>query len=169
AQGPAPTRRTTLRAAGGGAVLLGLGLAGCRSAVSEASGEADGAAPATPRRGGTLTIAVNADFTPALLFTQTGQSLQNRLIYNTLTRYDDALKPQPELATSWTYARDGRSITLRLRDDVRFHDGRKFTADDVVAAVRNLQNPVRAAQLRATAETVTGFDKRGDHELVLRL
>lgn len=164
---PAPTRRTTLRAAGGGAALLGLGLTGCRSAVSDASGRAGGAAG--PRRGGTLTIAVNADFTPALLFTQTGQSLQNRLIYNTLTRYDDALKPQPELAASWTYAQDGRSITLKLRDDVTFHDGRKFTADDVIFAVRNLQDPVRAAQLRATAEAVSGFDKRGDHELVLRL
>ncbi|MFE5712052.1 ABC transporter substrate-binding protein [Streptomyces sp. NPDC056501] len=172
----APTRRTTLRAAGGGALLLGLGLAGCRSAVSEAeapagqgkAGEA-GKAGAEPRRGGTLSVAVNADFTPSLLFAQSAQSLQQRLIYNTLTRYDDRLKPQPELATSWEYAKDGRSITLALRTGVTFHDGRPFTADDVVFAVKNLQNPLRAAQLRVTAAAVTGFEKRGDHELVLKL
>ncbi|MFD8205158.1 ABC transporter substrate-binding protein [Streptomyces sp. NPDC059695] len=162
------TRRTTLRAAGGGTLLLGLGLAGCRSAVSATEAPAGNAA-AEPRRGGTLTVAINSDFTPSLLFAQSGQSLQHRLIYNTLTRYDDRLTPQPELATSWEYAKDGRSITLRLRTGVTYHDGRPFTADDVIFAVKNLQNPLRAAQLRATAAAVTGFDKRGDHELVLRL
>ncbi|MEU7069859.1 ABC transporter substrate-binding protein [Streptomyces narbonensis] len=170
----APTRRTTLRAAGGGALLLGLGVTGCRSAVSEAgspAGEAgeSGEARTEPRRGGTLSVAVNADFTPSLLFAQSAQSLQQRLIYNTLTRYDDRLKPQPELATSWEYAKDGRSLTLALRTGVTFHDGRPFTADDVIFAVKNLQNPLRAAQLRATAAVVTGFEKRGDHELVLKL
>ncbi|MFC9862599.1 MULTISPECIES: ABC transporter substrate-binding protein [unclassified Streptomyces] len=163
-----PTRRSALRAAGGGTLLLGLGLAGCRSAVSETS-SGPGDAGASPRRGGTLDVAVNSDFTPGLLFSQSGQSYQHRLIYNTLTRYDDRLRPKPELATSWTYAKDGRGITLRLRDDVTFHNGRKFTADDVIFAVKNLQNPVRAAQLRSTAATITGFEKRGDHELVLKL
>lgn len=165
---PGPSRRSTLRAAGGSTLLLGLGLAGCRSAVSDASSAPKGAS-AAPRRGGMLNLAVNADFTPALLFAQSGQSLQHRLIYNTLTRYDDRLSPKPELATSWTYAKDGRGITLRLRDDVTFHNGREFTADDVIFAVKNLQNPVRAAQLRSTAAAVTGFEKRGDHELVLKL
>ncbi|KOG15568.1 MULTISPECIES: ABC transporter substrate-binding protein [Streptomyces] len=164
----APTRRTTLRAAGGGTLLLGLGLAGCRSAVSEAEAPA-GKAGAGPRRGGTLTVAVNTDFTPSLLFAQSGQSLQQRLIYNTLTRYDDRLRPQPELATSWEYVEGGRSVTLKLRTGVIYHDGRPFTADDVIFAVKNLQNPLRAAQLRATAAAVTGFEKRGDHELVLKL
>ncbi|MFF1925002.1 ABC transporter substrate-binding protein [Streptomyces sp. NPDC058221] len=165
---PGPSRRSTLRAAGGGTLLLGTGLAGCRSAVSESSSAPQGAS-AAPKRGGVLNIAVNSDFTPALLFSQGSQSLQHRLVFNTLTRYDDRLSPKPELATSWTYAKDGRSITLRLRDDVTFHNGRKFTADDVVFAVKNLQNPVRAAQLRSTAATITGFEKRGDHELVLKL
>ncbi|MEV8624669.1 ABC transporter substrate-binding protein [Streptomyces sp. NBC_01268] len=163
-----PSRRTALRAAGGGTLLLGLGLAGCRSAVSE-SGATDPKAAAGPRRGGTVTVAVNSDFTPSLLFAQSNQSLQQRLVFNTLTRYDDRLRPQPELATSWEYAQDGRSITLKLRTGVTFHDGRPFTADDVVFAVKNLQNPLRAAQLRATAAAITGFDKRGDHELTLRL
>lgn len=162
------SRRTTLRAAGGGTLLLGLGLAGCRSAVSEAEAPA-GKAGVEPKRGGTLTVAVNADFTPSLLFAQSAQSLQQRLVYNTLTRYDDRLEPQPELATSWQPAADGKAITLKLRTDVTYHDGRPFTADDVIFAVKNLQNPLRAAQLRATAAAVTGFEKRGDHELVLKL
>lgn len=166
---PDVSRRSTLRAAGAGALLAGLGgLTGCRSAVSEANSSAK-EARSRPKRGGTLSVAINTDFTPSLLFAQSSQSYQHRLLYNTLTRYDDGLKPQPELATSWDYAADGRGITLKLRDDVTYHDGRKFTADDVIFAVKNLQNPVRAAQLRATALAVSGFEKRGDHEVVLKL
>src|SRR6478735_8270787 len=54
-----PSRRSTLRAAGGGALLLGLGLAGCRSAVSDTSSAPQGASAAL-RRGGVLNVAVNA-------------------------------------------------------------------------------------------------------------
>lgn len=160
-------RRSALRAAGAGALLLGSGggLAGCRSAVSVAEGRGGGG----PRRGGALTVGTALDFQPALLFTQSSQPFQQRLLYNTLTRYDDDLRPQPELARSWDYAKDGRSITLRLRDDVRFHDGRPFTADDVIFAVKNLTRPERSAQLASTARVVTGFEKRGAHELVLKL
>ncbi|KPH97203.1 ABC-type transporter, periplasmic subunit [Actinobacteria bacterium OK074] len=162
------SRRSALRAAGAGALLLGAGgaLAGCRSAVSSSD---DSKSSGAPKRGGSLTVAINQDFTPALLFTQTGESLQNRLIFNTLIRYDDKLQPQPELATSWTYSADGKSIVLKLRDDVTYHDGRAFTADDVIFAVENIRKPERSAQLASTAKTVTGFEKRGDHELVLKL
>ncbi|MGA5702490.1 ABC transporter substrate-binding protein [Peterkaempfera bronchialis] len=164
-------RRTVLRAAGAGSALLAL--SACRAAV-DGDGSVEGAqAPSSgtpaPRRGGTLTLASSVDFTPSLLFAQSSMSLPQRLVFNTLTRYDDRLRPQPELATSWQVAPDGRAITLRLREGVTFHNGRPFTADDVVFAVKNLQNPVRAAQLRATAAAVAGFEKKGDHEIVLKL
>ena len=37
----------------------------------------------------------------------------------------------PWLAESWTAARDGRSVTFKLRHDVRFHDGSPFNAEAV--------------------------------------
>ncbi|MBD0688226.1 ABC transporter substrate-binding protein [Streptomyces sp. CBMA123] len=157
------SRRALLRASVAGAGLLTL--AACRSA---ADGAGD-AASAAPRRGGTLTVASGIDFTPSLLFAQSANTLVQRLVFNTLTRYDNELRPQPELATSWQVAEDGRSVTLKLREDVVFHNGRKFSADDVVFAVRNLQNPSRSAQLRSTAAAVTDFRKNGDHELTLTL
>ncbi|KQV04626.1 MULTISPECIES: ABC transporter substrate-binding protein [unclassified Kitasatospora] len=158
------SRRSLLRGSVAAAGLLSL--AACRSAAESGDGAA---ASAGPRRGGTLSLATTIDYTPSLLFAQSANTLVQRLVFNTLTRYDDQLRPQPELATSWQPAADGRSITFKLRDDVLFHDGRKFTADDVIFAVKNLQNPVRSAQLRSTAATVTEFRKNGDHELTLEL
>ncbi len=159
------SRRNLLRAGIAGAGLLTL--AACRSAADASSASASGSA--APRRGGTLTVASSIDFTPSLLFAQSANTLVQRLVFNTLTRYDDQLQPQPELATSWQLAADGRSVTLKLRENVLFHSGRPFTADDVVFAVKNLQNPVRSAQLRSTAVAVTDFQKAGDHELTLVL
>ncbi|MEN9313691.1 MAG: hypothetical protein RIS35_84 [Pseudomonadota bacterium] len=43
----------------------------------------------------------------------------------------DRDKLEPELAESWQMARDGMSVTFRLRRNARFHDGTPVTARDV--------------------------------------
>src|SRR3974390_3791402 len=40
-------------------------------------------------------------------------------------------KIEPELASSWTVSKDGRTITFALRPAVFFSDGTPFTAQDV--------------------------------------
>ncbi len=40
--------------------------------------------------------------------------------------------PQPWLATDFTFAEDGKSVTYTLRDGVKWSDGEPFSADDVV-------------------------------------
>jgi len=45
------------------------------------------------------------------------------------------------LATSWSVAPDGMSITFKLRQGVVWHDGKPFTSDDVVFTVKAAQNP----------------------------
>ena len=37
----------------------------------------------------------------------------------------------PDLATSWSWSEDGMHLTFVLRDGVKWHDGRPFTAKDV--------------------------------------
>ena len=41
------------------------------------------------------------------------------------------LKFVPQLATSWEWGADGKSLTLKLRDGVKFHDGEPFNAEAV--------------------------------------
>lgn len=45
----------------------------------------------------------------------------------------------PALAESWQYLKDENAYVFRLRKDVTWHDGRKFTARDVVFTVDYLQ------------------------------
>ncbi len=44
--------------------------------------------------------------------------------------FDCKITYQPELAASWQFSEDGKSITVHLRDDVTWEDGQPVTADD---------------------------------------
>lgn len=155
------TRRHLITSLGGGAALLAL--SGCTSAVR--------AEKATAGSGGVLRIAQLADIQPQGLFSQNANDFSvTRLLFNTLTSYDHrTLVPRPALATSWQWSDDRHALTLRLRENVTYHSGRPFTAQDVIASIRAQQDPKNTSQLVNTANAVTGMTARGDHEVTLRL
>ena len=88
---------------------------------------------AAKKRGGTLTVGMPNDwntFDPHNLAFANFTLQQN--LYDTLTRYDQNLKPMPGLAERWVAAPDGQSVTLTLRKGVKFHSGKEMAASDVV-------------------------------------
>src|SRR5579883_685401 len=54
------------------------------------------------------------------------------LLYRCLVRMDIAGKPEGQLADSWSWSRDGKTLTLRLRPNVVYSDGTPVTAQQVV-------------------------------------
>ena len=66
-------------------------------------------------------------------------------IYDPLVRRNKELQIEPALATSWTIEAPDR-WRFKLRQGVKFHDGRPFTADDVVASVARLLDPAARAR-----------------------
>jgi peptide/nickel transport system substrate-binding protein len=73
------------------------------------------------------------------------------MIFDTLTNYDQNLKPQPELAESWDYSSDFKQMKVTLRRGVLFHTGREMTSADIVY---NLQRPLDP-KLQATIPSFT--------------
>jgi peptide/nickel transport system substrate-binding protein len=58
-------------------------------------------------------------------------------IFNNLVIFDQHVKQNsmqsivPDLATSWSWNEDGAELTLSLREGVKWHDGKPFSAEDV--------------------------------------
>src|SRR6516164_10876494 len=58
-------------------------------------------------------------------------------VFNNLVLFDQHVKQNslesivPELASSWSWSEDGTKLTFLLRQGVKWHDGKPFTADDV--------------------------------------
>lgn len=53
-------------------------------------------------------------------------------------RTGGSMEPTPHLATGYEVSEDGSTYTLTLRDDVTFHSGNPFTADDVVYSMNRM-------------------------------
>jgi peptide/nickel transport system substrate-binding protein len=54
---------------------------------------------------------------------------------------------QPELATAWSWDEEGKQLTFKLRQDVKWHDGKPFNSADVKCTWDMLQGKT-AAKLR---------------------
>lgn len=59
-------------------------------------------------------------------------------VYEGLVQLDQNGDIQPLLATDWTISEDGLRYTFTLRDDVTFHDGASFTAENVQFSLERL-------------------------------
>lgn len=62
-------------------------------------------------------------------------------VYEGLVRYDADLQIEPALAASWEQVSD-TVWRFHLREGVTFHDGAEFTADDVLASLKRVSDPV---------------------------
>ena len=92
------------------------------------------AAHADPKRGGTLNSTLWPE-PPGIVIgihLNAPTLLPSSKIFEGLLTYDFQLNPQPMLAESWEVSPDGLTYTFKLRKNVKWHDGKDFTADDVV-------------------------------------
>jgi peptide/nickel transport system substrate-binding protein len=136
------TRRGLLGSAAG-AVVGGSGAWVAAACAAPSSAPATPAAPAgKPKPGGTIHYAEGGDFSSWNPWDYSGvnQSMYN-LVFNRLVSLDADGKPRGELAESWELAPDALSFTAKLRQNVKWHDGKDFTADDVVNTFAVIRDP----------------------------
>ncbi len=79
-------------------------------------------------------------------------------VYDSLFARGPDLGPVPALATEATPSEDGLTWKVKLRDDVSWHDGEPFTADDVVFSYNWLKEAGRAPNLAAVESIVAEDD-----------
>jgi peptide/nickel transport system substrate-binding protein len=81
--------------------------------------------------------------------------------------YDHEMRPQPQLATSWTISPDQLTYTFILRQGVKWHDGQAFTSADVAASIAILKQSHPRG--RSTFLHVDEVQTPDDHTVVLKL
>lgn len=147
----------TLTACGGGSTAETkaaetTAAAGGQAAETKAAEEAQ-AAPAAEYKD-TLNIATTAQ--PPTLDSMTSSSnVADGIamhIFEALYMMDNTYTPQPVLAESCEISDDGLVYTFKLREGVKFHNGKELTAEDVVASMnRWLQASAKAKAILGTS------------------
>ncbi len=63
----------------------------------------------------------------------------------------------PSLATSWDISEDGKVYTIKLRENVKFHNGEAFTAEDVIYSLNRMVN-LKGAVNSDYVSQIEGFE-----------
>lgn len=116
----------------------------------------------TPVKGGVLNSIVQPE-PPTLMLGLNQQGPTQTVagkIYQGLLTYDQKLNPLPSLAKSWTVSPDGLTYSFKLFENVTWHDGKPFTAKDVVFSTNVFLKEVhpRARAVFARCESITAPD-----------
>jgi peptide/nickel transport system substrate-binding protein len=135
--------------------------AGCSREVGVTAERQPGAA--TPAYGDTL-IEASIGNVSSLIPNITSDSASHEvgdLMYNGLVAVDRDLSIRGDLAESWTFSQDCLTLDFTLRDKVRWHDGRPFTAADVVFTWETTMNPKTPSPYKADFADVERVEARG--------
>ena len=100
-------------------------------------------------------------------------------IFNNLVMFDQHVKQNslqsivPDLATGWSWNEDGTELTFPLRQDVKWHDGKPFTANDVKCTWDLLtgksNEKLRVNPRRSWYRNLDAVTTNGDYEVAFHL
>jgi len=161
-------RFLALTAATTGLGLLKVCAPAATPSSTAAAKAAEAATPAGPKTGGTFTLARTSGviaFNPVHM--NVGHFSYQHALWNTLLHYDANLNPVPELAEKWDFSADGKVMTLKLRQGVKFHSGREFTAEDAKFAIQFGQENERST-MRPLYQTVKQIEVVDRYTIALK-
>lgn len=96
-----------------------------------------------PRSGGSYVeglVGVPRFINPIMASTDVDRDLA-RLIYSGLLRYTDSGQLTEDLASRIEHSADEKILTLRLKENLHFHDEKPLTSEDVAFTISAIQNP----------------------------
>ena len=93
----------------------------------------------------------------------------NILLFNGLTAHDGKNQVVPGLAKSWDYDPDTHTYTFHLEENVQWHDGQPFTAEDVKFTIEAIMDPENGSENAPNYEDVEEITVIDDHTVAFRL
>jgi oligopeptide transport system substrate-binding protein len=144
-------RFSPIAALGAIMLLLAAGCAGART----------GGDQSIDRAGGELNYFLGEPVSRDPAYAQEGEGLQVvKQLFDGLVDYDpETLAVKPAVAASWRSSPDADEWTFFLREDVRFHNGRKVTAADFVYAWNRVAAKKTASEVAYHLAPIQGFEE----------
>src|SRR5713226_5808740 len=110
----------------------------------------------------------------------TGAALRPMMgVFNNLVMYDQHIAQNsmqsivPDLAESWAWSEDGKELTFKLRQGVKWHDAKPFTAADVKCTWDLLlgggSEKLRVNPRKTWYLNLDRVTTKGDHEVTFHL
>lgn len=150
------------------AALMVLGLAACGTAGNRSSAPLETAGEgAVPVEASTLVYG-SGDYTrinPAM--DEHGEI--NILLFNGLTAHDGENKVVPSLAKSWDFDEESCTYTFHLEENVTWHDGEPFTANDVKFTIEAIMDPENGSENAPNYEDVEEITVLDEHTIAFKL
>jgi peptide/nickel transport system substrate-binding protein len=135
--------------------------------------DADAARPGYDAKkvGGKVVLTSFSDAVRLIPYT-TSDSASSRIqgmIFEGMLNLDQKGNPIPQLATKWSYNKATMTYTFDLRKGVKWHDGKPFTADDVVFSYNMYMNPKSINSYIGDFGTIKSVTKTGTHQVKIQL
>ena len=127
----------------------------------------------TPSKGGTFRCGVHDGNTSDTHDPGTYQSVGIIQLAHTHRSYLTEITAEndlgPDMADSWEASPDAKVWTFELNKNASFHDGRPFTAKDVIASLNHHRGEGNTSAAAALLSSVTDIKADGDHTVVIEL
>jgi len=93
-------------------------------------------------------------------FVNPGLDITNKLIFDRLIQANASLTPTDGmLAESYTLSDDGKTLVFEIRDGVKWHDGKEFTAEDVEFTINYMGKvPTLTSIAKNTIKSLAGYE-----------
>ncbi len=121
-----------------------------------------GSSFADAKKGGSMVVTYKDDIStldPAIGYDWQNWSMIKSLFNGLMDYKAGTTELIPDLAESYELSPDGLTYTFKLRQDVKFHNGRAMTADDVKYSLERTINPETQSPGQGFFASLKGFDE----------
>lgn len=127
--------------------------------AAEKKSELNNRTYSAPKSGGKITIAVKSNINLDPLTSQTDEEKSiGSLVFEGLVKLDGQGRVNPALARSWEISDDGRTYTFKLLDNVKWHNGERFSSSDVKATFDKIREIKKEQSKKSSEEVFPEFD-----------
>ena len=137
------------------------------------AGSGRGFAQTTPRRGGTVRLALfqqsTGDTFDSARYDKGNDYIRGTSVYSYLTRMDEQGQAQPEVAESWEANKEATRWIFTIRKGITFSDGAPLTTDDIIFSLLRHREDKVASTAKQLIANITSITADGPNKIVIEL